>query len=212
MSPGSGRPMDAGELFLVQHASLHAAGAGSEPSYFDRALAGLTEAEMRLRPLPGVNSIVWLLWHMARTEDVSTNLVVADGRQVLDDAWLRRLGVPWRHIGTGMTDGEVSELSRTADVAAVRAYRDAVARRTREVVGTLPPSAWAEPVGIADTTRAAAAGAFGPRAAWTEGAGFRPWQDQSRAARLAGAALRHNALHLGEIVTVRGLAGRGLGT
>jgi hypothetical protein len=203
--------MDAREFFLVQHASLHTSGAGGSPSYFDRALAGLTEAEMRLRPLPGVNSIVWLLWHMARTEDVSTNLVVADGRQVLDDDWLRRLGVAWRHIGTGMTDDEVAAFTRAADVAAVGAYRDAVGRRTREVVGTLPPSAWDEPVGLADTARAAAVGAFGPRAGWTDGAGLRPWQDQTRAARLAGAALRHNALHLGEIVTVRGLTGRGLG-
>jgi hypothetical protein len=44
-----------------------------------------------------------------------------------------------------------------------------------------------------------------------EGVGFRPWQDQSRAARHAGAALRHNAMHMGEALTVRGLLGRGPG-
>jgi DinB family protein len=203
--------MDAVGFFLVQHADLHASDVGGAPSYFDRILAGLTEAEMRLRPIKGVNSIVWLLWHVARTEDASVNLVVANGRQVLDDDWRRRLNVPWRHIGTGMTDEEVSELSGRADVEAVRAYREAVARRTREVVRSLAPSAWEEAVGLADTARAAGAGAFGPRSGWTEGVGLRAWQDQSRAARLAGAALRHNALHLGEAVTVRGLAGRGLG-
>ena len=144
---------------------------------------------------------------MARTEDASGNLVVTDGRQVLDDDWGRRLGVPWRHIGTGMTDDEVAELTRRADVAAVRAYRDAVGRRTREVVQALAPGAWDEPVGLADTARAARAGAFGPNAGWVEGVGFRPWEDQSRAARLAGAALRHNAMHMGEAGTVRGLVG-----
>jgi hypothetical protein len=204
--------MDAVGFFLVQHADLHASDAGGAPSYCDRILAGLTETEMRRRPVEGVNSIVWLLWHMARTEDASVNLVVANGRQVLDDDWVRRLGAPWRHIGTGMTGDEVAELTGRADVAAVRAYRDAVGRRTREVVRALAPAAWEEPVGPADTARAAAAGAFGPRAGWVDGVGFRAWQDQSRAARLAGAALRHNALHLGEAVTLRGLAGRGLGT
>jgi DinB family protein len=199
--------MDSVEFFLVQHASVHSSDVAAGPSYFDRVLGGLTEDELRLRPAPGVNSIVWLLWHMARVEDASVNLVVADGRQVLDDDWLRRLDVPWRHIGTGMPDGEVAELSRRADVAAVRAYRDAVGRRTREIVQALAPRAWDEPVGLADTTRAARAGAFGPNAGWAEGAGFAPWQDQSRAARLAGAALRHNAMHIGEAVTVRGLAG-----
>ena len=171
----------------------------------------MTDGEVRGRPGPGVNSIVWLLWHMARTEDASVNLVVANGRQVLDDDWVRRLGVPWRHIGTGMSDDEVAELTRRADVAAVRAYRDAVGRRPREVVQALAPGAWDEPVGLADTTRAARAGAFGPNAGWVEGLGFKPWQDQSRAARLAGAALRHNAMHMGEAVTVRGLLTRSRG-
>jgi DinB superfamily len=202
--------MDAVSFFLVQHASVHAAESGA-PSYFDRVLGGLTDADLRARPVKAVNSILWLLWHMARTEDAAVNLVVANSRQVLDDAWVRRLGVDWRHIGTGMTDDEVSEFGRRADVAAVRAYREAVGRRTREVVQALPPAAWDEPVTAADTARAAAAGAFAPHAGWVDGVGFPPWQDQSRAARLSGAALRHNAMHIGEAVTVRGLAGRGLG-
>jgi hypothetical protein len=200
--------MDAAGFFLVQHASLHASDVGGAPSYFDRVLGGLSEADLRARPGAGLNSILWLLWHMARTEDASVNLVVADGRQVLDDDWIGRLGVPWRHIGTGMSEDEAAELTRRADAAAVRAYRDAVGRRTREVVRSLAPAAWVEPVTRADTARAAAAGAFGPKAGWADAAGFPPWQDQSRAARLAGGALRHNAMHLGEAVTVRGLAGR----
>jgi hypothetical protein len=204
--------MDALSFFLVQHASVHSSEIGGAPlSYFDRVLGGLTEADLRARPTPGVNSIVWLLWHMARVEDASVNLVVAHRPQVLDDAWGRRLGVPWRHIGTGMTDDEVSEFSRRADVEAVRAYRDAVGRHTRAVVRALQPEAWGEPVTDADTARAAAAGAFGPRSGWVDGVGFQAWQEQSRAARLSGAALRHNAMHMGEAVTIRGLAGRNLG-
>src|SRR5262249_10238939 len=202
--------MDAVSFFLVQHASVHASEVGGAPSYFDRALGSLSDADMRARPATGLNSIVWLLWHMARTEDASVNLVVARGQQVLDDDWVRRLGAPWRPIGTGMSDDDVSDLTRRADVAAVRAYRDAVGRRTREVVRALAPGAWGEPVTVADTTRAHAAGAFGPRAGWVDRMGFPHWQDQSRAARLSGAALRHNAMHLGEAVTVRGLARRGL--
>jgi hypothetical protein len=203
--------MDAASFFLVQHSSVHSSEVGGAPSYFDRALGGLSESDLRARPGKGLNSIVWLLWHMARTEDASVNLVVAHRQQVLDDDWVRRLGVDWRHIGTGMTDDEVAELSRRVDVAAVRAYRDAVGRRTREVAQGLVPATWDEPVTVVDTARAAAAGAFGPHAGWTEGMGLPAWQDQSRAARLSGAALRHNAMHMGEAVTIRGLAGRGLG-
>lgn len=203
--------MDALSFFLAQHASVHAGDVGGRESYFDRALRGLTDTDMRARPGKGRNSVVWLLWHMARTEDVTANLVVSDGHQVLNDDWAKRMNVPWRIIGTGMSDGEVEELTARADVAAVRAYRTAVGRQTRAAIEALRPEAWGEMVGLADTARAAAAGAFRPNTGWVEGVGYKPWQDQSRSERLGGAALRHNAMHLGEIVTVRGLAGLGLG-
>jgi hypothetical protein len=203
--------MDMLRFFLVQHGQLHAAEGGGVASYSDRVFAGLTDEQMRARPAGGVNSLVWLLWHMARTEDASVNLVVSDGRQVLDGDWARRMNAPWRTIGTGMVENDVADLTKRADVNAVRAYRAAVARRTREVVGALRPEVWEEMVGFADTARGAAAGAFAPNTAWTDGVGYKPWQGHSRAAQLAGSAIRHNALHLGEAVTVRSLGGFALG-
>ena len=201
--------MDAATFFTIQHADLHSRDVAGTDTYADRVFRGLSDAEMRARPGPGVNSLVWLLWHMARTEDVSVNLVVANGRQVLDDDWAKRMNAAWRIIGTGMTDDEVHQFTRRADVAAVRAYRAAVALRTREVVKALPAEAWDERVALPDTTRAHVAGAF--RRGWVDGVGYQSWQDQSRAARLNGGAIRHNALHLGEAITVRALAGFGLG-
>jgi hypothetical protein len=194
--------MTAAEFFLAQHARLHAADVADPASYWDRTLAGLTDAEMRARPAPGLNSVAWILWHVARTEDVTVNLVVTAGRQVWGGAWATRLGVERADIGTGMTDAEVTELTRRLDLAAARAYRSAVGRRTREVVSALPDAAWAEIVGPADTGRAVAAGALGPSVAgWVE----KVWQDVTRGSRLGAGALAHIAMHLGEAVTIRGL-------
>lgn len=203
--------MDMVSFFLVQHGQLHTAEDGAGASYSDRVFAGLTDEQMRARPGGGANSLVWLLWHAARVEDASVNLVISDGRQVLDDEWARRMDIPWRTIGTGMAESGVAELTKRADIGAVCAYRAAVARRTRAVVRALRPEAWEEIVGLADTSRAAAAGAYAPDTAWMDGLGYRPWQGHSRAAQLAGSALRHNALHLGEAVTVRSLGGFSLG-
>jgi hypothetical protein len=166
---------------------------------------------MRVRPGRGLNSLVWLLWHMARTEDAAVNLVVSDGRQVLDDEWIRRMNIPWRTIGTGMRDEDVTDLSRRADIGAVRAYRNAVGRRTRNVVRDVPVEAWDDVLGLGDTTRAAAAGAFAPNTPWVEGSGYAPWQGHSRAAQLGASAIAHNAMHLGEAVTLRSLGGFPLG-
>jgi hypothetical protein len=116
---------------------------------------------------------------------------------------MRRMNVPWRIIGTGMTDEEVGELTARADVAAVRAYRSAVGRRTREVVAALRPEAWDEVVAPEDIERAASAGAFRD---WVKGARY-PWLGWTRGDQLASSALRHSAVHIGEAVTIRGLAG-----
>jgi hypothetical protein len=85
----------------------------------------------------------------------------------------------------------------------VQAYRSAVGVRTREVVGTIRPEAWDEIVGVEDIKRAAVAGAFRD---WVEGTKY-PWLGWTRGDQLASSALRHNAAHIGEAVTIRGLAG-----
>jgi hypothetical protein len=190
---------------------VHSVEVGGGESYGDRVFGGLTDEQMRTRPGRGLNSLVWLLWHMARTEDVAVNFVVSAGGQVLDDDWVRRMSIPWRTIGTGMAAGDVGDLTQRAEVQAVRAYRTAVGRRTRDVVRDLRPGAWDEVIGFTDTTRAAAAGAFAPNTPWVDEMGYKPWQGHSRAAQLASSAIAHNAMHLGEAVTIRSLAGFALG-
>jgi DinB superfamily len=201
--------MDLVGFFLGLHAATHAPEMSGAAAGAERWLAGLSDDQLRLRPAGALNSLVWLLWHMARTEDVAVNLIVAGRDQVFDDAWARRMRIARPDMGTGMTADEVAELSERADVAAVRAYRSAVGRRTREVVQTLRPAAWDEVLGLEDTSRAAAVGAFGPNDDWVDGVGHRPWQGHSRGHQLGQTAIRHNTAHIGEGVTVRSLAGLG---
>lgn len=121
--------MDAIEFFRLRYDDLH-------KLLIDDLLRGLTDDQVRGRPQPGVNTIAWLLWHMARIEDVGVNRFVADRPQVLE-GWRDRLAVARRDVGTGMTDAEVDDLSARVDLRALRGYWDAVTARTQEVVGTL---------------------------------------------------------------------------
>jgi hypothetical protein len=194
-------------FFLRQHAAVHASDVSGHVFPSQRIFGELGDDQMRMRPGTGLNSLIWLLWHMARTEDAAVNPVVAGRDQVLDEEWMRRMNVPWRIIGTGMTDDEVTEMTARADIASVRAYRSAVGLRTREVVATLPPMAWDEIVGVEDIKRGAVAGAFRD---WVEGTKY-PWLGWTRGDQLASSALRHNAAHIGEAVTIRGLGGFALG-
>lgn len=200
--------MDARDLFLEQHAAVHSAAVGgNKMSLAERTFAGVSDAQMRVRPRPDLNSLAWLMFHIARAEDVLVNMTL-DGRpQAFDDGWTKRLGVTRRDFGIGMTSDEVTELSERIDLGALREYRDAVGRRTREVVGGFKPEDWRGTVTTTAVERAAADGAFGARTeALLKGMPGRP-----RAAMLSSIALMHSAGHMGEAATVRSAGGFGTG-
>lgn len=197
--------MDARDLFLDQHAAVHSAAvAGNKMSLAERTFTGLTDAQMRVRPREDLNSLAWLLWHIARVEDVMVNPVLAGRAQVFDDAWMKKLGIQRRDFGTGMTSAEVTELSAQIDPAALREYRDAVGRRTREVVAAFD---WTGTISAENVQRAAAEGGFGAR---TE-ALSKAFTGRPRTAVLSGIALLHSAGHMGEAGTVRTAGGFGTG-
>jgi hypothetical protein len=200
--------MEIRDLFLEQHAAMHtAAVGGNKMSAAERTFAGLTDEQMRVRPREDLNSLAWLMWHIARAEDILVGQVVAGGPQLWDEGWKKRLGVARPDFGIGMTSAEVTELTRQVDVGALREYRDAVGRRTREIVSGFRPGDWEGAVQADAVERAAAAGAFGARTeALSKGFPGRP-----RTAMLSAIALFHAAGHMGEGVTVRSAGGFGTG-
>jgi hypothetical protein len=200
--------MDARDLFLEQHAAVHAATVGgNKMSLAERTFAGLSDEQMRVRPREDLNSLAWLVWHIARAEDVMVNAVLAGRPQIFDDEWARRLGVSRPDFGIGMSSPEVSELTRQIDLAALREYRDAVGRRTREVVTGFKPNDWQGQVTAADVERAAATGAFGARTEML----VKGFPGRPRTAMLSIIAIIHSANHLGEAATVRSAGGFGTG-
>src|SRR5258705_2859105 len=119
--------MDARDLFLDQHAVMHSAAVGSNKmSAAERTFAGLTDEQMRVRPREDLNSLAWLMWHIARAEDILVNAVLAAQPQVFDDAWKKRLGGTRPDFGIGITSAEVTPPTRQVDPRALRADRDAV--------------------------------------------------------------------------------------
>jgi hypothetical protein len=79
---------------------------------------------------------------------VGINRFVADRAQVLDDgAWLSRLGITFRHQGTGQTADEAAATTVDVDLDALRAYSTAVGDRTRAVMRELQDSALSPIIG-----------------------------------------------------------------
>jgi hypothetical protein len=96
------------------------------------------QEKMRQRPHPKLNSIAWILWHMARVEDAGLNRFVVDRTQVLDEGpWMERMKIPWQHHASEMNSEEVDILSEKIDLSALHDYARVVQARTREIVPTL---------------------------------------------------------------------------
>src|SRR5215470_11797168 len=96
--------MDARDLFLGQHAAVHSAAVGgNKASAAERTFGGLTDEQMRVRPREDLNSLAWLMFHIARAEDIFVNAILTGRSQVVDAGWLGKLGITRRDFGIGMT-------------------------------------------------------------------------------------------------------------
>lgn len=188
------------DIFLEFHK-----GKGLPPQAIDRLFDRLSEEQLRCRPHPAVNSVAWVVWHIARAEDVGVNRFVVDGRQVLDEAnWQEKLRIANRDHGGGMPDAEVTTLSQQIDLPALRAYYNAVRARTVAVVKTLTPAQLDEVPDTAERLRIVEAeGIIAPTRTWSR----RPYPEWRRGELLIHLALTHNYGHFYEVCTICSLMG-----
>ncbi len=147
------------------------------------------------------------MWHIARAEDIMLNTVLTERAQVLDDGWPGKLRVDRRDFGIGMTKAEVDEVTRQIDLGALRDYRDAVGRRTREIIGGFGDKDWEGQATADALERAASQGAFGGRAPLM----VQVFTGRPRVAVISGIALFHPTGHMGEAATIRSAGGFGTG-
>jgi hypothetical protein len=196
------------ELFLGQQAMVHASAMSQSGLYsFDDELwDGLDDDAARRIPLKGEHSIAWMLWHTARIEDMALNVLVAGSRQVFDDSgWGKRLNVPVRNTGNDMDAEAIARLSAEIDVEALKAYRLAVGRRTREIVSQLTPEETRQKVEAYRLQQLKEDGSVLESAAWL----LDYWGGLTKAGLLLMPPTRHNFVHLNEAQKVKHKVSKG---
>src|SRR5678816_4634366 len=118
------RAMDALELINLRYDAVHG-------GFVDDLFSGLSDEQVRQRP-GGVNSIAWLVWHLARVQDAAVSRFVDDRPQVLEEGrWNQAMRLDRRDVGSGMTSEDVDALGAAIDITALRGYHRAVAERTK---------------------------------------------------------------------------------
>jgi hypothetical protein len=184
-------------LFLRQHAMLHSAKMAQTEawSFEDEVLNDMSEERVRRIPRNCEHSVAWCIWHIARIEDVAMNLVVAGSPQILHRGnWLGRMRMTVGDTGNAMDERGVAALSATIDVEALRAYRVAVGRGTREMVQQLGPEALKQKVEPSRLQQVLDEGAVVEAARGI----VDYWSKRNIAGLLLMPATRHHLTHLNE--------------
>lgn len=163
----------------------------------------VTHDQMKVRPGGEGNSIAWVMWHMARTEDVIVNGIIRRQPQLLDqDAWASKIGIDDQRIGTGFGDDEIEDFGKAVDVAALDSYWQVVAESS---------TAWLKSIDAAqlddlpDTDSVASElpeGTFG-----ANNAGLQFWGGSSTGRLIGGPIISHGYMHVGEMGTIRSRLG-----
>ena len=158
------------------------------------------------RPCDRSASIVWLLWHATRHQDIAIHAVARCGDDVLTSGgWAERVGATGFAPGLGLSEADDRAAAAALDPQAVEAYADAVWTAT---------SAWLATIGATELERVPDATAGLDRHGvdleeydWLD----RMWSAQPVAFHVQWEATGHGYLHLGELVHLRnelGLGGR----
>lgn len=200
------RHAEAMEMFRKQHGQIHskAISAGQTWSYADELIAELDESDWRSIPKGNDHSIAWLIWHLARIEDVAMNMLVADSQQIyVEENWVEHLHSPYADTGNGMLAAHISELSLAVDISALQAYRNAVGQRTQAISRSLSIEDCKNKVDPMRIQRVRDEGAVRPNA---EGL-LEYWSRRTIAGLLLMPPTRHNMVHLNEVSRLKNIRG-----
>ena len=191
------------DLFLRQHAMVHCSEMSNMGlhSFADEVWQDVSDEMVRCVLPKFEHSIAWIIWHLARIEDMTMNGLLAGKMQVFHQAkWLRRLNITIQHSGNVvMDDTDVTGLSHVIDIEALKAYRLAVGRSTREAVRLLQLEDFKQKVDPAYLQELLDNGSVVEEASGL----LDYWGNLTKAGLLLMPATRHNFIHLNEALKVK---------
>jgi hypothetical protein len=163
-----------------------------------------TPEQMKERIDDRGNSIAWLIWHAARTEDlVVQTLIKGEPQLLLDGDWSSRVGIDVSHIGTGLAEEEVGEFSKAINVQAADEYWKTVAKASFEWLKSISPEQLDEVIDVEKRLEDVPDVVVGGNTALTQ---F--WSNRTAAFLFQGPVISHGYIHIGQMQEIGGRLGR----
>ncbi|RFZ78185.1 DinB family protein [Lacrimispora amygdalina] len=129
------RTEEAIKIFLDIHKQLHRSNIKDrEENETDRLFGDLKPWEYAVMPGREDETIAWVVWHIARIEDLTMGILAARGDQLFNEDWCRKINSPIKDTGNALSDEEIMAFSKQVNCQELLDYRSAVGERTREIV------------------------------------------------------------------------------
>ena len=101
------------------------------------AVDGLSVDELGRCPEPGINSIAWLVWHLARVQDDHVADAAGLAQVWTSKGWVERFGLPFEAAATGYGHTPVEVAQVVADAELLGGYLEDVHAQTVRFVAAL---------------------------------------------------------------------------
>ncbi len=126
---------EAKELFLDIHSKMHLSKAtNTSKNDVDTLLEDLSDEEYRALVYYDHETIIWCLWHLARIEDCTMNILVNQGIQIFNDTWKSKMNVSITDTGNALSEDEMMYLSKEINIKNCIKYRNQVAKQTQKII------------------------------------------------------------------------------
>ena len=107
----------------------------------EKALKGMTQADLNQLPNPECNSMGWLAWHLTRVQDSHVADLMENKQLWLSERWHARFNrtPSAKDTGFGHSSEDVAAF-KSPDIDIVLAYHRAVLERTKRYISSLSAS------------------------------------------------------------------------
>jgi hypothetical protein len=186
------------QLLLQMHSLVHSSNVynGHCVTYMDEVWSDLQDNAFRTMPTVKDDTVAWNIWHITRIEDLTSNILINNQKQVLDEGWLKRLNTTITDTGNAMSDEEIIALSNQINREELYLYRNAVGLRTKEIIEGLKPEDMKRKVAKEGLDRIASEGGVTqqPDAVWL----LDFWGKKNVAGIILMPITRHQIVHLND--------------
>ena len=79
----------------------------------------------------------WQLWHTYRIEDLVSNILMENGRQIFNDEWQKKIGSSITDTGNALEPDELTKWAKDINVEELKNYMITVGKNTRRILAGL---------------------------------------------------------------------------